>query len=65
METCTYVNVMESRPPPAPARAWAMLSLSCCCAGKATGAGGLADEDILLCGELMVPWEEDSEGRGG
>lgn len=62
METCTYVNVMESRPPPAPARAWAMLSLSC---WKATGAGGLAGGDILLGGELMVSWEEDSERRGG
>ena len=47
-ENCTYVKVMESRPPPAPARAWAMLSLSCCCARAATGAGDLAGEDILL-----------------
>lgn len=63
----TYVNVMESRPPPAPARACAMLSLSCCCccAGKATGAEGLADEDILLDWELMVSCEKVFEERGG
>ena len=32
----THVNVMERRPPPAPARAWAKVSL--CCAGDVVGA---------------------------
>lgn len=30
---CTDVKVMESRPPPAPARAWATLSLCCAILG--------------------------------
>ena len=60
-----YVRAMESRPPPAPARAWATLSLCCAAVLVGTAAVDSASFCWASCLTSDMAWiDSRREGRG-